>query len=472
LYHGIARGATLNAAERFPAPHCHPQTRTTVLNDISEFIAGGKSRILWLCGSVGCGKSAIAQTIAERCEKSGQLGASFFFARDKDGRDNAQVLFATMAAELTAVFPEAQKKVEEAIEYDPSLLTKSLEVQFEKILLGPFGNIDRRLRKLILIDALDECKDEGAQGRILRLIAGSVEHQRLPFCFVIVSRPEPHIREILDQEVSHFCRKIDLDTSSVDTDLALYLRDNFKEITRVDHLLRPMHQPWPGKDVISKITAHASGQFLYASLIVRFVGEPYWFPSDRLKIAIGYHGSAIETFKTLDKLYTQILLRDPEPDRLSKVLGVILHLREPPHLAFLVRLLSLGSVDISLTLHSLHSVLQITTNNPIRIRHQSFTDFLGDHARSGPFYMEATTHHSHIARYCLQVMQDASDPEHVFGLKHWCYHCSRSADEELLQDLQHIDLTRWIEWSAAQNPAQDDFPLIANMLQIVRGFFS
>jgi hypothetical protein len=441
------------------------------LDDISQWITSGDSQILWLSGPLGCGKTTIAQTTADHFGKSGQLASSFFFDREKEGRNDAKVLFATIASELGGTFRELRKQLEESLEYDPSLLSKSPETQFEKMVIGPFGHIDRRLRKLIVVDALDECRDEETQCRILRLIAGGIKRHQFPFCLLISSRPEPHIRDVLDNELSHFCQKIDLDTLPVDSDIDLYFRARFDGLDDFDYYLGPRTHPWPGEAVLSKLVAHASGQFLYASSIVRSVEDIRYYPSERLKFALGYKGTSVETFKGLDKLYTQVLSKDPEPECLLKILGAIVSLREPPSLTFLVRLLSLGSVQISLSLRWLHSVLHITTNNPIHIRHQSFIDFLQDRARSGLFYIEPVVHHSRIARYCLEVMRNTSDPGHSFGLRHWCYHYSKSGDEELLKNLQTSDLARWIDWSAKQNPRQDDFPLIANRVQAVCGFF-
>ena len=472
LYNRVCRGALHNSGERDPPPKCHPKTRRRVLDDISKWVAGGESQILWVCGSVGCGKTAIAQTTANSFDKSGQLASSFFFDRDKEGRNSADVLFATIASQLAITSWELRKQLEESIEYDPSLLSKSPETQFEKMVIRPFGQVDRRLRKLIIIDALDECDDEETQCRILRLIAGSIERQQFPFCLLICSRPEHHLRDVLDHELPHVRQKIDLDALSVDSDVDIYFRDKFDKISNFDYYIGPRTHPWPGEAVLRKLVAQASGQFLYASCIVNFVGDTRYYPSERLKSALGYKDTSVETFQDLNKAYTQVLSKDPEPECLLKILGALVLLREPPTLAFLVRLLSLGTVEISVSLRWLHSVLHITTDNPIRIRHQSFIDFLLDPTRSGPFYIDPVVHHSRIARYCFRVMKDTSDTEKSFGLKHWCYHLSKSRGKELLEELRAIDLARWIEWSAMQNPHQDDFPLVIDWLQTVRELFS
>ncbi len=83
---------------RYPPPLCHPMTREKVLKIISDWIDDlyPYQRIMWLNGPTGAGKSAIAQTIAERYKDS-RLAASFFFLRTTPDRSAASRLFLTLA---------------------------------------------------------------------------------------------------------------------------------------------------------------------------------------------------------------------------------------------------------------------------------------------------------------------------------------------------------------------------------------
>ena len=99
----ISPGAAYDSQERFPAPRCHPGTRTELLNKIEEWIGAGAGRgamdLLWLHGPAGAGKSAIAQTVAEICAERGQLAASFFFSRSSPDRNALKHLFPTIAVQ-------------------------------------------------------------------------------------------------------------------------------------------------------------------------------------------------------------------------------------------------------------------------------------------------------------------------------------------------------------------------------------
>lgn len=79
---------------------CLLGTRETVLDKVEAWVKGSvegseRSAIFWLNGLVGTGKSAIAQTVAERMSYGGLLGASFC-SRVFDGR-NIHLIFPTLA---------------------------------------------------------------------------------------------------------------------------------------------------------------------------------------------------------------------------------------------------------------------------------------------------------------------------------------------------------------------------------------
>jgi len=65
----VAFDALLNATERYPAPKCHPNTRTVALRVIKHWIRrkgyGSEKGIMWMSGAPGVGKSAMVQTTCE-----------------------------------------------------------------------------------------------------------------------------------------------------------------------------------------------------------------------------------------------------------------------------------------------------------------------------------------------------------------------------------------------------------------------
>lgn len=76
------RPKNMDASSR---PTCLPDTRTHILDRLMRWpFSDSSSRIFWLYGVAGCGKSTVANTTAERFNELVQLGAFIAFSRDKE----------------------------------------------------------------------------------------------------------------------------------------------------------------------------------------------------------------------------------------------------------------------------------------------------------------------------------------------------------------------------------------------------
>ncbi|KAJ6601968.1 hypothetical protein DFH09DRAFT_887091, partial [Mycena vulgaris] len=74
--------------------------------------------VMWLNGSAGIGKSAIAQMFAGECQTQGRLGASFFFKRGHHKRRTWDGLFTTIAYQLVTAIPGISIPIQQAVEAD------------------------------------------------------------------------------------------------------------------------------------------------------------------------------------------------------------------------------------------------------------------------------------------------------------------------------------------------------------------
>jgi hypothetical protein len=101
-----------------------------------------------------------------------------------------------------------------------------------------------------------------------------------------------------------------------------------------------------------------------------------------------------------------------ERERLAEgfreVVGIVVVLESPLSSVSLASLLSIPKEDVICRLDSLHSVLNIPTNEhtPIRLLHLSFRDFLLDAKKRGksPFWIDERDTHKRLATKCLQLM--------------------------------------------------------------------
>ena len=69
-------------------------------------------------------------------------------------------------------------------------------------------------------------------------------------------------------------------------------------------ILSDVEHPWPGEGVIDLLVQRSSGQFIYATTVLKFVGSDFCSPKKQLALVLKPEPTA---FSDLDQLYTQIL---------------------------------------------------------------------------------------------------------------------------------------------------------------------
>ena len=143
-------------------------TRGTVLDEIELWTRNfTKSPVYWLNGLAGTGKSAVTQTIAERVFADGQLGASFCSRNFED-------------------------RFVPLVQSNPGIAYESLYNQMNKLIVQPLR--ESTISTVIMIDALDECKDGEPTSEILTVL-GEFVSEIPEVKFFIAARPEPRMRE-------------------------------------------------------------------------------------------------------------------------------------------------------------------------------------------------------------------------------------------------------------------------------------
>ena len=290
----------------------------------------------------------------------------------------------------------------------------------EKLLVGPLKA--SHTPTLIIIDALDECKDEEPASAILSVLSRYVD--KIPRVkFFITGRPEPRIRSGFRlkplRPITEIFKLHDVERSSVDRDIKLFYRMQLAEIikTRSDC---DFTQDWPSSSDIDILCGKAAGLFIYAATVVKFVAFRHRTPTEQLARIISLPQSTDHEGKSgVDLLYTQILEqaaadmgtdRDDEEiySRFRTAVGAVLLVFNPLSVKALSGLLKMPNTYT--TLHSLHSLLLIpdVPDDPIRIFHKSFPDFLTNPSRCNniKIFVEPTVHHVGILLSCLRLMKE------------------------------------------------------------------
>ena len=354
------------------------------------------SSFFWLYGPAGAGKTAILQAIAEFiCSPSGSdqnFGGSFFFSRGKKGCDQGHFLFSTIAYQLALKVPGLRQHVNRIMELDPTLHTKSMDVQLQTLIVNAFQYLSPPPQRsyLVIIDGLDECRDNATQQMILRLLCETITVHKLPLRFLIGSRPESHIRESFDQESLYtITRRVVLDeTFNPGRDIRVFLQDGFAKICARNPILSHVEQPWPEEGIIDLLVQRSSGQFVYAATVLKFVGANFCSPTKQLALAMKPDPTA---FSDLDQLYTQILSVYPSAVNIVQVLGIISASRGDFAEVF-EDIFGMEEGELELVLCGLSSLMDDENGKKKKyvipdLIHASFGDYLFDSSRSGPFHV-------------------------------------------------------------------------------------
>ncbi|KAJ7245761.1 hypothetical protein C8J57DRAFT_1190748 [Mycena rebaudengoi] len=438
LYRSVSLEAMHDSADNDAQPKCHPETRTKMLEKLHNWCIVSKwSRgsdpyrplddprrevsieglpVLWLYGPAGAGKSAIMRTLAERLAECGQLGGSFFFKRGHPTCGNAQKLFTTLAYQLADNVPQIQGRISKIVADTPSVVSKSLGVQLQRLVMEPCRQLESLRPITIIIDGLDECNDPGVQQEILRCIGRSIRAQdSCPVQFLIASRPESHLREVFQGSLFHETHNsFNVDQSF--EDVRMYLEDEFARIHREHHqTMAGVSSPWPSSDVIKYLVDKSSGYFIYAATVIKFVDDRNFRPTEQLK-ALQDTSNSESPFSALDQLYTQILSTVPSRHRLLPILRALEFFEFRLHPGGIEQLLELKPGDVQLILRGLHSVMRIPEpkydNVPrmwILVHHASFRDFLNDQSRSGEFYVDDLQHRVEQGKSVLKAFSYTYD---------------------------------------------------------------
>ncbi|KAF9646215.1 hypothetical protein BDM02DRAFT_3271125, partial [Thelephora ganbajun] len=397
---------------------CLKGTRTAVLDEIELWTRDFRNPpVYWLNGLAGTGKSTIAQTIAERIFADGQLGASFFCSRDFEDRRNLDFIFPTLAVQLARKYTEFRSIFVPLVQSDPGIAYESLYNQMRKLIVEPLE--ESSISAVIVIDALDECRDVEPASAILSVL-GQFVSEIPKVKFFLTGRPEPRIREgfripLLAEATDVFVLH-EVEPSRINNDIRLFFRHSFLEIAG----RRGGLDGWPTKEQLKVLCERAAGLFVYAVATVRFIDHRNNNPKkqlDRLLLfskSTAYEGKTkFKTDTTLDSLYASILQEafgddDPEDDpKIRSVLGAVVLVANPLSPPAIGTLLGYDTEDVLPLLSSIHSLLILQDiNQPVQSFHKSFPDFIVNPARciNRRFHISPPNHHMELLIGCLNLM--------------------------------------------------------------------
>ncbi|KAH9830592.1 WD40-repeat-containing domain protein [Rhodofomes roseus] len=454
------------------------------------------SRVFWLSGLAGAGKSTLAQTIAKRCDEAQFLGASFFCSRDSHECSNIQLIFPTIAYQLSKRNTRFRDAVSAVLQIDQDIHESSPSRQLQQLIVGPL-RIAREEGSFpeyaVVIDALDECRDDDATSVILRALSHYVDSLE-PLKFLITSRPIPRVHggfrlPGLVNNTKHLALETDIPAETVRRDIQQFLRVQLAEVRQV-YSIRT--ESWPYAGDISLLAERSSTLFIFAATAVKFVKDDRICNPERQLMRLLDSEPILDSFisphRSLDLLYLQVLqnafpkMHGTLKAHFKLVVGSIVLIRDRLSPSALEDLLNQQSNTVKRALRPLQSlitVLERSEGEVIRLIHPSFHDFLVDRSRctDDDFFVNPKLQHTVLAKCCLSTLKDLrrdmcaiGDPSvlngEVVGLherisrgipaslqyacRHWAFHVSHAdIDDETVQLLSLFCLPehmlRWLE---------------------------
>ena len=369
-----------------------------------------KSPIYWLNGLAGTGKSTIAKTIAERLFTDDKLGASFFCSRDYEDRRRLHLIFPTLAVQLARKYPEFRRILVPLIQSDPGIADASLHDQMSRLITRPLKKSG--ISTVIVIDALDECEDDGSASAILSVL-GELVSEIPKVKFFLTGRPEPQIskgfRSLLLARMADMFVLHNVKPDQVDGDIRLFFRNSFLQLA--DHW--DELDNWPAEEQLDDLCRRAAGLFVYAAATVKFIDNNKGDPRDQLDLLLESQKIGTREGKPLDKLYTSILRGayggdDPTGDaKMRSILGAVVLAVNPLSPSAIATLLGFKTREVPPLLSLVNLLLtQEDANHPVRPFHKSFPDFVTDPTRCTEprFLISPPDHNLQLLVGCLDLM--------------------------------------------------------------------
>ncbi|KAG8724741.1 hypothetical protein FRC09_015008 [Ceratobasidium sp. 395] len=391
-----------------PDYRCAEGTRLDLVEELVGWAQKPKasSRLAWVHGPSGFGKSSIATSLCLRLSDQSTLASSFFCKRDIPELRNPRRVLMTIAYGLARRWEPYQKALITAFRKDPELHSKHFQPLYNALLCDPLrtasaGNQPAGLL-VVVVDALDECGDTVARRQLLRCLLDL--SRRLSWLRTLVtSRPDPDVQEFFVRTKSRRYIGFDVTKYDASADIRVFVQGYLGSMTGVKGL---------PNDAIDRISTQASGLFIWARTACKFIADGF-DRRERLDQVLSGSGLA-----DIDLLYATAIrngMLDAGGDNMNymlECLGVVVATaqRTPLSVANLALLLQdrVSEDAPGRIVGSLSSVLYVdrSSGDAIRIFHPSFMDFIIDRSRSKELCVDLEQQNTVLAECCFGVMVD------------------------------------------------------------------
>ncbi|KAG8711807.1 hypothetical protein FRC09_020396 [Ceratobasidium sp. 395] len=424
-------------AESLGRVECTPNTRVELLEQLRTWACDNDAqKIYWLNGMAGTGKTTIAYSLCEWLQSIQKLGASFFCSQRLPECRDVNKIVPSISYRLSLFSVPFRYALASVLQGDKDAHNQLLRKQFEALFVQPSREAKDTFpaNVVIVIDALDECDDQGGVAMVITTLLSHAAE--LPVKFFVTSRPEPKIVEQMRKKEAEGVR------------LELRLHELQGTVVRQDiatYLTAKLAPAGLSEAELSILVLQSGVLFIYAATVVRFLEfDDFSGCKQRLKLVLDASATSTnESDEALDELYTTILKTGLEVKGLTRaekaaretVLRHVICAREPLCLDVMAGLLQADSaMQVSTALRPLQSVVSVSESGFIGALHESFPNYLLNPTRSGRFYCDPDRHHAQMAQQCFSLIKVPNPPFNICKLE-----SSYMLDEEVPDINERVD---------------------------------
>ena len=358
------------------------------------------SRIMWLVGNAGVGKTAfIANLTGARVE----ISAVHFCRYNDNERANPKRAIMSIAYYLATQIEEYRKQVLQLQDLS-TLLEKSTSRLFEYLIVEPLSKVDPNHQPIVIvIDALDEATVDG-RNELADVLVNQFPKTPQWVKLLVTSRNEPMLQRRFGRikPVSF----TDKNVNDNEADIRGYFAEQLKQILP------------PGKKgdiILSTLTKKSGGLFLYAKSIVESIKEQKLDIYQANTFPDGLTGIYLEYF---DRIFTRNDSFSYKKD-IRPILEILCTTYMPVSSDILIKILDIDEYDLEEILELICEMFP-TKEHIIEPIHKSIIDWLIDPQRSGGYRVSRRKGHERIAAYNLALLEKGK--WNRYTLQYLCRH--------------------------------------------------
>ena len=392
---------------------CTEDTRKAILDTLQQWASdNATTRVYWLNGMAGTGKTTIAYSFSEILNDNESLGGTFFSSHLRVDTSDARCIIPTICLQLAArkYLPSLPHLILDVVEDNPDCKSWKIGKQFQNFIVKPltaaFRDTSKLVSPVIVLDALDECSDQSLVAELLSVI---LRHSKsLPVKFFITSRPEIKVKESFTRPWTHSNFILhEVEKEIVQADIELYIK-RWLSMHTISH-------DWPPQTQVERLANMSGTLFIYAATVCKYIAQKGTSGmSQRLSDVVNSKLEATSgVTHPLNILYERILdaayafTNERERKNIDIILTAVVYVYNPLSIKSLSTLMGMPINQIETALSSLHSLIYIPSQGPdmpISTFHASFYDFITNQIYFSKHYLDPCISHKHIAHQCLGLM--------------------------------------------------------------------